>query len=565
METTPSSTDPPTASSNIELIIGVVVGVLLAAVIGVFIIVLLCCCIRQRTKSGHMHFGSDIDNKQYSEQPIYQELNKPSPPPIPNRFKQPNMFTGAYATIDNIGGNGHIELMDGNHQRISVCSAPSVPDGNPVPVQLKHQPDFLQNNPLYASADRVDRGGGGGGDASLMLASRRRLGSIPSLDVSEDPNSTLNIYAKPSRIAPPVPDRPSTPTLLEGPIYSEAAITPAVFRQQQQQRATQSPPDDEIHPYASIYDDPRPLLQSEGPLEVNPSNVRRSRNLGTGQFGQVILAETAGLSLKDLKLSDSNDDRNITVLVAMKTLKTDADKGTKEAFEKEIKFMTRLSDNNVVRLLAICSTGNPFILMEYMENGDLNQYLQKREEAALDGSPAKDNQLLPSALLYMSVQISSGMKYLAKQHFVHRDLATRNCLVGRNNEIKIADFGMSRSLYSSYYYRIRGRAMLPIRWMSNECFYGKFSEKTDVWAFGVSMWEIFTFAKKQPYEGMTDQKVIDDAVRDSERKILDRPDYCPQEIYEVMTRCWVADKDERANFEEIHSSLSALNDYSDIP
>ena len=242
----------------------------------------------------------------------------------------------------------------------------------------------------------------------------------------------------------------------------------------------------------------------------------------------------------------------------IKRLKPDADEGIKEAFEKEIKFMSRLNHKNIVRLLGICPYGTPFILMEYMKNGDLNQYLHKHSE--------EDNEkpLSKEALVYIATQISGGMMYLATLKFIHRDLATRNCLVGSNNEVKIADFGMSRSLYSSYYYRIRGRAMLPIRWMANECFYGRFSEKTDIWAFGVAMWEIFTFCSQQPYDKMTDQEVIDDAIQGAERTLLERPDYCPPEVYEVMLQCWEDDPESRANFEEVHSSLNAMYEQSDL-
>ena len=488
-------------------------------------------------------------------EPFYQEVSKPLPPPLPDRFPYPPGSNGAYAMIDHNGeSNGHIELVTMGNQRSSVCSAPD--PSNPTPMRLvKNQPDFLQNNPLYASADHLDR------DRSPpdFQPNNMRMGSNPSSDSVH--NSTLNIYAQPSRVVPPVPRRPSTPTLLGKPIYSEANITPAVFRQNRQT----SPPENELHPYASIYDDPRPLIQSEGPLEVTAQSIHEKRSLGLGQFGQVILAETVNLSLKDLKLSETNDDKSITVLVAIKKLKLNADIHIKEAFEKEIKFMGRLKHENVVRLLGICSQGDIFMIMEYMENGDLNQYLRRHDIAPLD-SPPGENQLRPSQLLFMALQIASGMKYLASLHFIHRDLATRNCLVGKNNEVKIADFGMSRSLYSSYYYRIRGRAMLPIRWMANECFYGKFSEKTDIWAFGVTMWEIFTFAKQQPYEELTDQELIDDAIKGPDRQILSRPEHCPPEVYdEVMLKCWIDDVDERAKFEDLHSSLAAINDYSDIP
>ena len=532
----------------------------LIVVVVVLIIIIFIKRSKQREK-GHMHlnrYSEDMDGKYNPSDPVYSEVNKPPPPPLPPRF-QPS---GAYATIDAPReGNGHIELLKISDPRDSIISAPAIPEGNPLPTKLKHQPDFLQVNPTYWSADNLDR------HDSAVSGPARRVASVPSLDAADSPNqstSLLNIYAQPSRVSNTLPERQSSPPTpaTANPLYSEA-LTPTLFHQNRTSESA-SPPADDLHPYASIYDDPKPLKQSEGPLEITHENIHEVRNLGVGQFGQVTLAMTVGVSLKDLKLSNTETDRSVSVLVAMKQLKPNAERMVKEAFEKEIKFMSRLNDDNVVRLLAICSMGSPFILMEYMENGDLNQYLRKNDIAPPEGPPG-DNQLPASILLYMAMQIAGGMRYLASLRFIHRDLATRNCLVGRKYTVKIADFGMSRSLYSSYYYRIRGRAMLPIRWMANECFYGKFSEKTDVWAFGVTMWEIFTFAKKQPYEDLSDQEVIDDAVKGEERQLLEIPEYCPPEVYEVMLQCWINEPDERANFEDVHSSLAALHAYSDIP
>ena len=101
--------------------------------------------------------------------------------------------------------------------------------------------------------------------------------------------------------------------------------------------------------------------------------------------------------------------------------------------------------------------------------------------------------------------------------------------------------------------------MLPIRWMASESFYGRFSERTDVWSYGVTMWEIFTLAKHQPYEEIDDQEVIQDAIRGLGRRLLEKPEFCPMEVYEVMLRCWEYTPDERADFEEIFNTLAAIH------
>ena len=125
--------------------------------------------------------------------------------------------------------------------------------------------------------------------------------------------------------------------------------------------------------------------------------------------------------------------------------------------------------------------------------------------------------------------------------------------------MKISDFGMSRSLYDSHYYRIHGRFALPVRWMAFECFYGKFSQKSDVWSFGVTMWEIFTLAKEQPYNDMSDKQVIENALKGKNRKILAKPDTCPVEMYQVMLDCWRHNSERRATFEKLFQLLTSIH------
>ena len=337
-------------------------------------------------------------------------------------------------------------------------------------------------------------------------------------------------------------------------VYSEP-IQPSLFT-----NAVETPSDsDDLHPYAPIYTVPINMPKGdEGPLKVFGSNIREIHELGIGQFGKVILAETVGLSAKDLRLSESDDDKSKATLVAVKKLKLDAPSTTKEAFEKEVNFMSRLTDRNIIRILGVCYEDTPFIMMEYMEKGDLNQYLQKFKTLSTTDSELQ-GQITTSALVHMTTQIASAMKYLASHNFVHRDLATRNCLVGPNYLVKISDFGMSRSLYESHYYRIHGRFALPVRWMAYECFYGKFSQKSDVWAFGVTMWEIFTLANEQPYNDMSDKQVVEDAVKGKNRKILVKPDMCPLEVYKIMLECWAHNFEQRATFEKLFQLLTSTH------
>ena len=315
-------------------------------------------------------------------------------------------------------------------------------------------------------------------------------------------------------------------------------------------------------PYSAIYDEAtEPVSYNSSVVKVTRKNIIEIHNLGMGQFGQVILARTVGVHLMGLQQTESDTEPNGGTLVAIKKLKQDAENGLVEAFDKEVKFMSRLKHDNVVRLLGVCTEGESFIMMEYMENGDLNQFLQKQKVMPDTISGLKENEVTPIILLYMGVQIASGMHYLSSRRFVHRDLATRNCLVGRDFVVKISDFGMSRSLYESAYYRVQGTLILPIRWMACETFYGKFSVKSDSWAFGVSMWEIYTLGKVDPYEEMTDEEVIADAIRGPDRKLLPRPDLCPQKVYDVMLRCWTHDPLMRWPFNIIHSHLcNAVNE-----
>ena len=376
-------------------------------------------------------------------------------------------------------------------------------------------------------------------------------------DIDQQPSSTsvqeTEVYTVPDTTSSPTVGKPS---VIYETVYSEP-IQPSLFTD-----VTETPSySDSLTPYAPIYT--LPINQPESKevlLKVFGSNIREICELAMGQFGKVILAETVGLSAKELRLSESDDDESKSTLVAVKKLKSNAPSATKQypacPFEKEVNFMSRLTDRNVIQVLGVCHEDTPFIMMEYMEKGDLSQYLQKFQIHATDSE--SQGQITINTLVYVATQIASAMKYLASHNYVHRDLATRNCLVGPNYLVKISDFGMSRSLYDSHYYRIHGRFALPVRWMAYECFYGKFSQKSDVWAFGVTMWEIFTLAKEQPYNNMSDKQLIEDALRGKNRKILAKPDLCPLKLYKIMLECWEHNSELRATFEELFQLLTSI-------
>ena len=521
-------------SSQVAIIAGSVIGGLLFLLISLTITVILAVVIgkKRMSKTSSYSMGD----------PLYSEVSKPSLPPLPTR-----LINSGYADID---------IPDSGFPLVEITrNSPgsfSPQDDSPKPAQLRERPDFLKPNPMYASAEHIDK--------SLTGNNLRPTASLPFLDMTEEPHvssSMFNIYAPTSSVAPPIPEYRGTPDPM-GSIYSEDDINPSMFS-----GGVTSENDDIYHMYSSVYANPQPLQRSDQLLEVKEKNVLKIRDLGMGQFGEVELAHTVGLSLKQLRMSESNDDTGVSLVIAVKRLRSEADETMREAFEKEIKFMARLHHENVVRLLGVCLNQNAFIMMEYMIEGDLNHYLKMRKLVSVESYPLPENTVNVPVLLYISLQVASGMRYLASLKYIHRDLATRNILVGQDFKVKIADFGMSQRLYSSFYYRIKGKAVLPIRWMSSECFYGRFSEKSDAWAFGVTMWEIFTLCQQQPYEHISDQEVVSDALKGKDRTLLSQPPSCPDEVYHVMMRCWVYEPDERATFEEVHGLLSQIHAYND--
>ncbi|XP_035996225.1 neurotrophic tyrosine kinase, receptor, type 2b isoform X1 [Fundulus heteroclitus] len=280
---------------------------------------------------------------------------------------------------------------------------------------------------------------------------------------------------------------------------------------------------------------------------IKRHNIVLKRELGEGAFGKVFLAECYNLVPDHEK-----------ILVAVKTLKEATESGRAD-FYREAELLTNLQHEHIVTFYGVCVESEPLIMVfEYMKHGDLNKFLRSHGPDAVlmaDGQHSILVELTQSQMLHIAQQIAAGMVYLASQHFVHRDLATRNCLVGENLLVKIGDFGMSRDVYSTDYYRVGGHTMLPIRWMPPESImYRRFTTESDVWSLGVVLWEIFTYGK-QPWYQLSNNEVIECI---TQGRVLQRPRSCPKEVYDLMLGCWQREPYMRLNIKEIHSMLQSL-------
>ncbi|XP_004600354.1 muscle, skeletal receptor tyrosine-protein kinase isoform X5 [Sorex araneus] len=312
---------------------------------------------------------------------------------------------------------------------------------------------------------------------------------------------------------------------------------------------------------------PNPMYQRM-PLLLNPklitleyprNNIEYVRDIGEGAFGRVFQARAPGLLPYEP-----------FTMVAVKMLKEEASADMQADFQREAALMAEFDNPNIVKLLGVCAVGKPMcLLFEYMAYGDLNEFLRSMDpqqsactlsHSDLSAGTPQPSSPAPPPLtcaeqLGIARQVAAGMAYLSERKFVHRDLATRNCLVGENMVVKIADFGLSRNIYSADYYKANENDAIPIRWMPPESiFYNRYTTESDVWAYGVVLWEIFSYGL-QPYYGMAHEEVIF-YVRDG--NILACPENCPLELYNLMRLCWSRLPSDRPSFASIHRILERM-------
>lgn len=257
-------------------------------------------------------------------------------------------------------------------------------------------------------------------------------------------------------------------------------------------------------------------------FEMPRDHIVINRKLGEGAFGTVFGGEAYVQSK--------------WVAVAVKTLKTGAKPNEKLDFLSEAEIMKRLDNNNIVKLIGVCTTCEPlFTIMEFMLYGDLKTYLLSRRNLATEKDRSNNDEVSDKRLTQMALDIAQGLKYMSDLKYVHRDLACRNCLVNTSRTVKIADFGMCRAMFDSDYYRYNKRGMLPVRWMAPESLIdGLFSPMSDVWSYGVILYEIVTFASF-PYQGLSNNEVLE-YIKNYRTLLV--PKGCKPELECLLLKCW---------------------------
>uniref|UniRef100_A0A8C9DFE1 Tyrosine-protein kinase receptor n=1 Tax=Prolemur simus TaxID=1328070 RepID=A0A8C9DFE1_PROSS len=267
--------------------------------------------------------------------------------------------------------------------------------------------------------------------------------------------------------------------------------------------------------------------------EVPRKNITLLRGLGHGAFGEVYEGQVSGMP------SDPGP-----LQVAVKTLPEVCSEQDELDFLMEALIISKFNHQNIVRCIGVSLQALPrFILLELMAGGDLKSFLRETRPR-----PSQPSSLAMLDLLHVARDIACGCQYLEENHFIHRDIAARNCLLtcpGPGRVAKIGDFGMARDIYRASYYRKGGCAMLPVKWMPPEAFMeGIFTSKTDTWSFGVLLWEIFSLGY-MPYPSKSNQEVLEFVTSGGR---MDPPKNCPGPVYRIMTQCWQHQPEDRPNF-----------------
>ncbi|XP_068597165.1 fibroblast growth factor receptor 2 [Brachionichthys hirsutus] len=305
---------------------------------------------------------------------------------------------------------------------------------------------------------------------------------------------------------------------------------------------------------SSAHDDPIPEydLPEDPRWEFSRDRLTLGKPLGEGCFGQVVMAEALGID---------KDKPKEAVTVAVKMLKDDATEKDLSDLVSEMEMMKMIGKHkNIINLLGACTQDGPlYVIVEYASKGNLREYLRARRppgmEYSYDIARVSDEQLTFKDLVSCTYQVARGMEYLASQKCIHRDLAARNVLVTESNIMKIADFGLARDVHNIDYYKKTTNGRLPVKWMAPEALFDRvYTHQSDVWSFGVLMWEIFTLGGS-PYPGIPVEELFK-LLKEGHR--MDKPGNCTNELYMMMKDCWHAISSQRPTFKQLVEDLDRI-------
>uniref|UniRef100_A0A669BBB2 Focal adhesion kinase 1 n=1 Tax=Oreochromis niloticus TaxID=8128 RepID=A0A669BBB2_ORENI len=287
----------------------------------------------------------------------------------------------------------------------------------------------------------------------------------------------------------------------------------------------------ETDDYAEIVDEEDTYtMPSTRDYEIQRDRIELGRCIGEGQFG-------------DVHQGVYNCPDKASLAVAIKTCKNCTSDSVREKFLQEALTMRQFDHPHIVKLIGVITENPVWIIMELCTLGELRSFLQVRKYS-LD---------LATLILY-AYQLSTALAYLESKRFVHRDIAARNVLVSAVDCVMLGDFGLSRYMEDSSYYKA-SKGKLPIKWMAPESInFRRFTSASDVWMFGVCMWEILMYGIK-PFQGVKNNDVIG-RIENGER--LAMPPQCPPTLYSLMTKCWSYDPSKRPRFTELKTQLSTI-------
>ncbi|XP_072022139.1 uncharacterized protein [Amphiura filiformis] len=291
-----------------------------------------------------------------------------------------------------------------------------------------------------------------------------------------------------------------------------------------------------------LQEPPRPSMlvsiEEKSLCELDRSSITLHDVIGRGAFSQVYLATATGIEAGQQ-----------SVEVAVKVLK-DFEVKTVE-FMKELSFLQALDPHpNIIRFIGCCTLEEPFYLVfEYAPEGNLREYLH------LVRQEGDDKVLKPAQLVKFALDVSKGMEFISSKNCVHRDLAIRNVLLGEGKLCKLSDFGLARDMEQYHQYFSQSSSKLPVRWMAPEAIeYNMFTIKTDVWSFGIVLWELVTMGA-HPYAGLNGVEVRK-MLQNGER--LEKPRHCSDDMYQFMLKCWDDNPKNRPDFDDVCKQLEIM-------